>query len=153
MKLPTALRISIREWCAITVALTLLCVGLWLGLKVHADWLSRFGALIIIVGVIFAVSDLPIALERRARAIAKVTSALVFQEWLNQFEEKNLQALTQAERAELSRRYQMLNEGSIEREASLPRKRFLIVEMSIICVGTFFNGFGQWLVTLLCART
>jgi len=153
MKLPIAFRFSTRERYAIFIALVFLCLGLWLGLKVHADWLSRFGALIIIVGVIFAVSDLPIALERRARAIAKVTSALVFQELLNQFKEKNHQTLTQVERTELSRRHEILNKESIEREASRPKRRFLIVEATIICVGTFFNGFGQWFVTLLCVRT
>ena len=153
VKLPPALRFSARELSAIAIALGLVCVGLWLGVTVHADWLSRFGALVIIVGVIFAVSELPKALERRARAIAKVTSALLFRDLVTQLEEKDHQTLTQSERDGLWRRYEKLNEESVERAASLPRRRFLVVEASIVCVGTFFNGFGQWVVTLLCAST
>lgn len=153
MNLPVALRFSVREWYAIAIALGLVCGGLWLGVKVHADWLSRFGALVVIVGVIFAVSDLPKAFERRARAIARVTSALLFREWVTQLEEKDHQTLTQSERDELWRRFEKLNEESVERDSSLPRRRFFIVEASIVCIGTFFNSFGQWVVTLLCART
>lgn len=153
MKLPIAFRFSTRERCAVVISLTFLIIGLWLGVKVHADWLSRFGALIIIVGVVFAISDLPMALERRARAIAKVTSALVFQDLLKKFEEENHQTLTHAERYELWRRHEILNNENIEREASRPRKRFLIVEATIICAGTFVNGFGQWIVTLLRFHT
>lgn len=153
MNLPVALRFSAREWYAIVIALTLACTGLWLGVTVHADWLSRFGALVVIVGVIFATSELPKALERRARAIAKVTSALLFREWVTKLEDKGHQTLTQAQRDELWRFHEKLNEQNVERDASLPKRRFLFVETLIVCVGTFFNGFGQWIVALLCQRT
>lgn len=149
MRFPAPYRFSNRELFAIAVVLALLIAGVWLGVCLDPAWLSRFGALVIIVGVIFAVTDLPIALERRARAIAKVTNALVFRTWLNQLEEEQHKAYTHNERDSLWQRFEKLNEPDVDRDASIPKRRFLMVETTIICIGTFTNGFGEWLARLI----
>ena len=77
MRLPARYRLTRRELFAIAIAFLLLILGFWLGWCFDPAWLSRIGALVIVIGVIFAVTDLPIALERQARAIAKVELGLV----------------------------------------------------------------------------
>lgn len=141
-------RFTTRELFAIAVAVLLFLLGFWLGLQCDPAWLSRFGALIVVVGVIFAVTDLPVALERRARAIAKVTNALVFRSWLDQREKDQRKAFTSSERDALWSDFEKLSAEGVDREASIPRRRFLIVEVTIVCIGTLTNGFGEWVVRL-----
>ena len=151
MRLPARYRLTKRELSAIVIAVLLIALGLWLGWHFDPAWLSRIGALVIVIGVIFAVTDLPIALERRARAIAKVTNALVFNSWLNQVEDEEHKTYTPAERDTLWKYFEKLNAPDINREASIPRKRFLFVEAIIVCVGTLANGFGEWAMKLAIA--
>lgn len=146
MRLPAKYRLTRRETLAIVIALLLVTFGFWLGWRFDPAWLSRIGAVVIVVGVIFTVTDLPIALERRARSIAKVANAIVFNSWLNQIEEEQHTTLTQAERDALWKDFEKLRAPDIDREASIPRKRFLIVEVTIVCVGTLINGFGEWIM-------
>jgi hypothetical protein len=132
------------------VTLALLSLGLWLGLYVDANWLSRFGALVAIVGVIFATSNLPKILEQRARGRAQVASALTNLHLLDKLQETHEVVLTPAQREALLQPYRKHDDAFVELEASRPRRRFLLVEAAIVCVGTFLNGFGQWIVGLIC---
>lgn len=153
MRLPTQYRFTRREIVAIAIAALLIAIGLCLGLNYDPVWLGRLGALVIVVGVIFAVTDLPIALERRARAIAKVTNALVFSSWLTDREEEQHKTYTPAERDALWKHFEKLSATDIDREASIPRKRILLVEATIVCVGTLANGFGEWVVKTVMAMS
>lgn len=141
-------RLTSREFFAIAIALLLLLIGFWLGWHFEPAWLSRFGALIIVVGIVFAVTELPVALERRARSIAKVTNALVFRSWLNQVEEEQHKTYTSSQRDVLWNEFEKLSAPDVDRQASVPRRRFLIVETVIVCIGTLTNGFGEWAVKL-----
>ena len=139
-------RVTNRERCAVVISVTLLIFGVWLGIQYDPSWLSRIGAVIIVTGVIFAVTDLPIALERRAQAIAKVTNAIVFNSYINQIEENEKLTLNESQKTALRKQFEKSNKEDDEHNALLPKKRFLIIESTIICVGTIINGFGAWLI-------
>jgi len=114
-------------------------------------WLGRIGALIIVVGVIFAVTNLPEALERRVRAVQNVTNAIVFNSLITEQEEKEKRSFSKSEQELLRGEFEKITKPEIERKASLPKRRFLAVEATIICLGTMVNGFGEWVIeTLMC---
>jgi len=151
MKFSAQYRFTKREIVAIVIAILLIATGLWLGFRYDPAWLSRFGALVIVVGVIFAVTDLPIALEHKARGIAKVTNALIFSSWLTDRENEQHMTYTTAERDALWKDFEKLSAADTDSKASIPRKRFLLVEATIVCVGTLANGFGEWTVKTMMA--
>jgi hypothetical protein len=147
MKLPRALRFSQREWLYIGVAACVLGAGVWLSYATRdAGWLSRFGALAIVIGVLFAFTDLPALLDERAKNLAKLRMELVFQSMLDEKEESTHELYTPEERAKLKRDFEAKSKHIFEREASLPKRRFRAVEVGIICLGTLANGWGQWLL-------
>jgi len=80
-------RVTNREILASILTIAWLVLGIWLGIHFDPIWLSRFGAIIIVTGVIFAVTDLPTALEKRIKSVAKVTNALVFNSYIRQIED------------------------------------------------------------------
>jgi hypothetical protein len=100
--------------------------------------------------VVFAVSDLPTLLEKRARAFESIVSALTFNQFIHQMNDEQRTTLNDTEIANLRRRFEQLTEADVNRKASLPKRRFLVVEAAIICVGTFMNGFGEWLASFVC---
>ena len=145
MRPPITLRFTVREHWAIALAVIFVVSGFSLGIVYHPNWASGFGAIIVVIGVVFAATDLPKELEQRARNIAKVANALMFQDLINELEQDGKQPLSGEARAALEQRYKRLTAHDIDAQASRPRVRFLIVEVTIICTGTLMNGFGQWI--------
>jgi len=136
-----------RQVCAIAIALALVISGFWLGMTVHPGWLSRFGSLVIVCGIVFAASDLPRVLDEQIRGRAKVVVALATQRFIQDWETRHGRPLTETERARLFESNAGFERSYTEREAAEPRKRFLLVEATIICIGTILNGFGEWLIS------
>ena len=129
--------------------MALAVVGFALGICVAPEWASGLGSVVVVIGVIFAATDLPKVLEQRARNMAKVTNALVLQSLINEREEREKRTISADERAALSRHFDKLSADDIELKASQPRKRFLWVEVWIVCVGSLMNGFGTWIVSII----
>jgi len=145
-------KLTNREIIAVIVTALLLVIGVFLGWNYEPEWLNRAGTLIIVVGVIFAVTDLPEALERRVRSIQRITNALVFNSWLAEQEEQKKEIFTPSQLEALRSEYNKLNEPETERKSALPKKRFLFIEAAIICIGTIVNGFGDWAIkTIICS--
>ncbi len=139
-------RVTNREILASILTIAWLVLGIWLGIHFDPIWLSRFGAIIIVTGVIFAVTDLPTALEKRIKSVAKVTNALVFNSYIRQIEDDEKIILNEDQKEALRNKLLQINKIDDEHNASLPKKRFLIVEAAIICIGTLVNGFGECLI-------
>lgn len=147
MKLPRAIRFSLREWLYIAGSVGILGIGIMLSYATHdAGWLSRFGAVVIVLGVLFAFSDLPALLDERAKKLAKLRMELTFQSMLDEKDENDLGFYAFEDQAKLKRAFEAKSKQNFEIEASLPKRRFHAVEMGIICLGTLANGWGQWLL-------
>lgn len=150
MKLPKAVRFSGREWAFMAIAFALLSAGVafsyW---QCDATWVSRFGALVIIAGVLFTYSDLPDLMEERAKALAKLRIEFAFHALVDDVEKDTKSDLTQAQKGSLRRKFDLTAKRVFEKEAKVEKNRFLAVEVGIICVGTFANGCGQWVLEKL----
>lgn len=131
------------------IALALIFAGFVLGVWRDPQWTSGIGAAVVVVGVVFAATDLPKVLEQRARNIANVTNALVLQRLINDLEERERRVFSADERAALVRHFDKLNATDVEQQASRPKKRFLWVEVGIVCAGTLMNGFGTWIASAI----
>lgn len=131
------------------IALALILLGFVLGVWRDPQWTSRIGAAVVVVGVMFAATDLPKVLEQRVRNIANVTNALVLQRLINDLEERDKRVFSAAERAALVRHFDKLNVTDVEQQASQLKKRFLWVEVGIVCAGTLMNGFGTWIASAI----
>ena len=147
MKIPRAIRFSSREWLYIAVAIAILGGGVLVSYETRdAGWLSRFGAIVIVVGVLFAFSNLPALLDEKAKKLAKLRMELTFQSMLDEKEESMHEVYTAEERTMLKRNFEAKARHIFEHEASLPKRRFRAVEVGIICLGTLANGWGQWIL-------
>lgn len=141
-------RLTRREIYALILMLTLLIIGTFLGSYFEPVWLSRIGSIVIVVGVVFAISDLPMELERRALGISKVANALFIKSLIDRIENDEKRTLSKIEKDYLFNEYQKMSNMDDEFNASIPKKRFLIIEGMIICTGTIVNGFGEWLLCM-----
>lgn len=146
---PILPRFTLRERWAIILATALVIFGFELGILIDPQWTGGVGAVIVVIGVIFAASDLPKVLEERARNVARVSNALLAQSLINDLEEQQKRTFTAHERTELSRHIEARYGDDVEMRAAKPRKRFLWVEVGVLSVGTLMNGFGTWLATLI----
>lgn len=144
------MKISSREIIAIFVSVILLIAGIAISYwQCDAAWVSRFGALIIIAGVYFAFSDLPERFEKNTRKMIRLRTELTIQDAITQLEDEDRsKALTQDQLNSI-RRILTPSERLIEKEAKKRKNRFYFIEASIICIGTFTNGFGQWILEKL----
>lgn len=141
------MKISSREIKAIFFSIVLLIAGIAISYwQCDAAWVSRFGALIIIVGVYFAFSDLPERFEKNARAMIKLRTEFTIQDVITQLEDEDRSKPLTQEQLNFIRRYLTPSETLIEKEANKRKNRFYFIEALIICVGTFTNGFGQWIL-------
>lgn len=141
-----SIKLSSREKHAIFSALLLLVAGIAVSYwQCEPAWVSRFGALIIIVGVYFAYSDLPAEFERSARAMIKLRTELAITDAITTLEDEDHILLNQ-EQKDLIRKHFTPSSAEIERDAKRQKNRFAFVEVVIICVGTFANGLGQWVL-------
>jgi hypothetical protein len=131
------------------IAFVLMFLGFVLGVWRDPQWTSGIGAAVVVVGVVFAATDLPKVLEQRARNIANITNALVLQHLINDLEEREKRVISANERTAMTRRFDRLNAAYVEQQASQPRKRFLWVEVGIVCAGTLMNGFGTWIASAI----
>ncbi|MCP5005724.1 MAG: hypothetical protein GY941_17580 [Planctomycetes bacterium] len=141
------MRLSSREKSAIAVASLLLIAGIaasyWL---CDAAWLGRFGALIIIVGVLFAFSDLPEQFEKSARRLIKLRTEFSIADAIEKLEDDDRSIMLTQEQKDIIRKLTTPSEDEVDKEAKRRTNRFYFVEVIIICVGTFTNGFGQWIL-------
>ena len=109
-------------------------------------WANRFGALIVIVGVVFAFSDIPDALLVSGEKWQKARAEFMFRAIVESMEDERHESLSNAELKELRRKFDAITGGDYELDAKQAKHRFLFVGVVIVCVGTFMHGLGDWLV-------
>jgi len=142
-------KVTGREWKAIAVTLVLLIFGVLISYwQCDAGWLSRFGALIIITGVVFAFTDLPVILNKKAMRMIKLRTELTISDAITQLEDEDHTLLTDEQRG-IVRKILTPSEQEINNEVNKGSNRIYLLEVIIICFGTFINGFGEYLLSSL----
>lgn len=144
MKLPVIIQFTKLEIAFLVVAFAVLIGGVVICVQLHdAGWMPGVGAIMIVLGVMFALFDLRDILELKADKWARLRKELTVQSRIDAIEEETHSMPSDAELIKIRR------EGGKEADKRLPshgpkiRKRFLFVEAFMVCLGTLVNGFGQ----------
>jgi len=123
--------------------------GTWLAYYYQPVWLNRAGSLIIIIGVILAVNRIHDIFEKRLINLFDRDGDKILNDVVELSERDLDRPLTPEQRAELKElaRIELVNQL---RSATAERKHiFRYFEVWLIIIGTFLNGFGDYLVCLL----
>jgi len=154
MKTPTLLRFTTREKAFLASSLVVLVAGIWFcASPERTKWVPGLGAIVIVLGIVFAMSDLSAVLQMQADKWAKVRKEFVVQNRIDELEEEAHEVLSEEERREVRRKLEAHADKQLPSSAPAIRKRFRFVEVFIVCIGTLVNGFGQPLLELLMATT
>jgi hypothetical protein len=136
-----------REVISSLLTLVVTVGGFYLAWTVNPAWLNRAGAAIIIIGVLAATSRLQDWIEQKAhRYIAEnleSTAAQVITELESQHGEFSVE-LKQTIRSKAGER--LINHLATTFESD--KRRMKSWEVTLVVLGTFLNGFGDWLVTI-----
>jgi len=134
---------------AVVSTIVVLIVGTYLAYYYQPVWLNRAGSLIIIIGVILAVNRIHEIFENRFINLFDRDGDKVLNDVVEKCEKKFDKPLTTEEHAELKElaRPELV---SLLRSTTAERKHiFRYFEVWLIIVGTFLNGFGDYLVCFL----
>ena len=147
MKTPLALRFTKLELGFLLAALLVLGIGTWASIVLRdAGWMPGVGALIIVMGVVFALWDLRNLLALKADQFAQLRKEFVIAQRIYDVEEKEHRMPSTHERKSIRAEVDQVLDQRLPSSAPIIRKRFHAVEVFIVCLGTLVNGFGQKVV-------
>ncbi|HZW20626.1 hypothetical protein [Noviherbaspirillum sp.] len=142
---------TLREAGAVFLALALFVAAFVVGYHFGAAWAGRIGSLIIIVGVWFAFSDIPQVLREQAERMSGIRLELEIYSEIDRLEDERHYPLNDEEKAQVRRRVTNEKKKNLQKAAGASAERFVLVEVLIVCIGTFVNGFGEWIVVCMKA--
>jgi len=137
------------EIIAFLITAVVLIVGSYLALCFNAVWLNRSGSLVIIIGVMLAASRYHEWLHKEAMDYVETNFEKIIQTYTPSLAIKNdAENLTNDES---SFRVDLLKGVGEEIKARYEpdKRRLKIWEVYLVIGGTFLNGFGDYIVSLL----
>lgn len=137
-----------REAVAITVAAIIIGGGIYLAVTVQEVWLNRAGALVIIVGVILAASRVNEIISAKVAGFVERNFDINFAETLTSLELELNEKLSPERISEIKHRIHRDLLGELGSLLDERKRMFKLYEVALLVVGTFLNGFGDWLVCL-----
>jgi hypothetical protein len=135
-----------REITAFALAVLIICGGIYLAITVKDVWLNRAGALVIIVGVILAASRVNEVLSAKVAAFVDGNFDSVFAKTLESLEEELKETLSADRRLDLKSKIRKEMSDKIGSLIEERKRLFKLYEVALLVMGTFLNGFGDWLV-------
>jgi predicted membrane protein DUF2335 len=138
-----------REHRALLLGAACFIVGLILAFCINPAWLSRFGSLIIVVGVIYGFTDWPDLTEKRLRG--RVQEFKIPSELDNLL--KDYDAVGSGYAGRITEMAQREHDHRMQLLAKILMYQLRSVEIALICFGTVVNGFGEWLVQVALLAT
>jgi hypothetical protein len=144
----TAFPISNHEKWAVSLAAVILLAGVAIAWFHGPNWINRSGSLVIVVGVLLAISRLADLTETKVSALMNENFENGMQRAVQEIEATHGHVLTPAQREALGQGVRIsMSRGfsAIFEDWRIRVKRF---EVSLVIVGTIVNGFGDWLFCL-----
>lgn len=144
MKVRIAFRFTMLELAFLAVAFSVLAMGTWFSIqKNDGGWMPGVGAAVIVLGVVFALSDLRNLLALKADQFARLRKELAVHSAIDDLEEADHTTLDEEQRQIVRREVQRETDRRLPSAGPTIRKRIHAVEVFIVCLGTLVNGFGQ----------
>ena len=147
MRPPT--KLNWQEPSAYAASIAVLVAGLALGKVYDPAWLGRAGSLVIVCGVLLAASRKIDILHIKAKTLIEDHREREFPSVLSEFNNPDESPIT-AEQAENLKQH-VYAEVEKDLGALIDERRhvFKMHEVSIVVVGTFINGFGEWALRIV----
>jgi hypothetical protein len=147
------------EILALSASLVVLSVGTELAFSSNPVWLNRTGSLIVIIGIILAASRFHEWIAQQVINSIELNPETFSMRALDIYERKNGKTLSDDDRA-----YFLLNIKKLFEEKNgdqqwyktqimsliePDKRRLKLYEIYLVVIGTFLNGFGDYIVTML----
>lgn len=146
----TAFPMSTHEKWAVFLAAVILLAGLAIARFHGSTWINRSGSLVIVVGVLLAMSRLADLAETKVSALIDEHFKNGMQHAIQEIESTHGHVLTHEQREALGRGVRVSMSRGFSAMFENWRIRVKRFEVSLVIVGTLVNGFGDWLFCLLC---
>lgn len=111
-------------------------------------WLNRAGALIIIIGVLLAASRFHDWVQQKVKLFVEANYESFADDALKSVEEET-RPLSDTDRRRVKEKMKGMVQKDFARHFEAVRQRMRAWEVCLVVIGTFLNGFGDLLVTLL----
>lgn len=134
---------------ALSFAGLVMVAGVWLAWEHSPVWLNRAGALIIIAGVLLGASRFYEWVQQKVADFVQANYDVMANDALTVIEAERTKPLEEAERVRIRAAVKdELNKdfGEVFAEDKSRLKKW---ELYLIVVGTFLNGFGDYLVSII----
>jgi len=144
----TSFPISNHEKWAVSLATVILIAGVAIAWFYGPSWINRSGSLVIVVGVLLAISRLADLTETKVSALMNEQFENGMQHAIQEIEATHGHTLTPAQREALGQSVRISMSRGFSAMFEDWRKRVKRFEVSLVVVGTLVNGFGDWLFCL-----
>ena len=137
------------EICALIASAVMLAVGSYLAWNYNPAWLNRAGTLIIIIGVLLAASRFHDWVQQKMAGFIEANYETISQDALAALEKRANEPLSEEKRASFRStvKERILNDlGSLFEP---DKRRLKLWEIYLVVCGTFLNGFGDYIISLL----
>jgi hypothetical protein len=138
------LRYTPQERNYLLLAFVVLIAGTFIAYKTrHPEWMPGIGALVVIVGVVFATRNIEELLASKLAKVSQLAIEFSVADRINDAEENPHLELSQTEKDKI-RQQAALTQGRRHSERmSATKRRLQFVEAHIVVIGTAVNGWGQ----------
>ncbi|MBX9895070.1 MAG: hypothetical protein K2Y09_07820 [Nitrosomonas sp.] len=133
---------------ALILSFLCLIIGLCLGLNSEPIWLNRSGAIIIIIGVCLAANNFPEWVQTEALQGLEKELPNIMQEAIMEFE-KDERLVTDEKRKSIEVDIKSRIQKNLNNHSGKIKNRIKKLEITLIVLGTFLNGFGDYFIGLL----
>jgi hypothetical protein len=142
-------RISKTELIALTLTGLFLGIGIYLGISNEAVWLSRFGSLMIITGVLLAAIRFTETLSSRVDSFINEKGPLIVKAITDNYEQNYGGKLAPSEKLKLINDAETRIKADVLAYQSSRIRVFKNYEIGIVSFGTLVNGFGEWFISYM----
>ena len=136
------------EVLAIFFAASSLLIGSYTAWKCEAMWLNRTGSLIVIVGVLLAASRFHEWVRAKVATFIEQNYDSIIQSAINTVE-RDSAPLTGERRSAILAEVQAETLAELDDIFDGDKRRIKNLEVILVILGTFLNGFGDYLISLL----
>ena len=136
------------ELIALAISSAVVLAGGYLAWFYDPLWLNRAGALVIIAGVLLAASRFHEWVQHKLGAFLETHDDSVAEEALRTVE-KEATPMSEEDRRKVKARMKAEVEKDLAKIVETGKRRIRAWEVLLVVVGTFLNGFGDYLVSML----
>ena len=138
------LRYTPQERNHLLIAFAVLFAGTLIAYKTrHPEWMPGIGALVVIVGVVFATRNIEELIASKLARVSDLAIEFSVADRINESEENQHRDLSQTEKDSIRKQVTLAQGRRHSERIGATKRRLQFVEAHIVVIGTAVNGWGQ----------